>query len=79
MPMLSAITLRGFITAHAALDTLEMEHHAPVYLVQVIQNYIMNSETEAPPYIHTTVLHSTLSLHNSLSAIIRAAFSPSRY
>ena len=30
MPMLSAITLRGFITAHAALDTLEMEHHASV-------------------------------------------------
>ena len=28
--MLSAITLRGFITAHAALDTLEMEHHATV-------------------------------------------------
>ena len=30
MPMLSAITLRGLITAHAALDTLEMEHHASV-------------------------------------------------
>ena len=31
MRMLSAITLRGLITAHAALDTLEMEHHASVY------------------------------------------------
>ena len=30
MPMLSVITLRDRITAHAALDTLEMEHHAPV-------------------------------------------------
>ena len=30
MPMLSAVTLRGLITAHAALDTLEMEHHASV-------------------------------------------------
>ena len=30
MPMLSAITLRGLITAHVALDTLEMEHHASV-------------------------------------------------
>ena len=30
MSMLSAITLRGLITAHAALDTLEMEHHASV-------------------------------------------------
>ena len=79
MPMLSVITLVDLLTASAVQDTLEMEHHAPVNLVQVIQNYIMNSETEAPPYIHTTVLHSTLSLHNSLSAIIRAAFSPSRY
>ena len=31
MPMLSAVTLRDLITAHAALDTLEMEHHAEVY------------------------------------------------
>ena len=30
MPMLSAITLRDRITAHVALDTLEMEHCAPV-------------------------------------------------
>ena len=29
--MLSAVTLRDLITAHAALDTLEMEHHAEVY------------------------------------------------
>ena len=28
--MLSVITLMDRITAHAALDTLEMEHHAPV-------------------------------------------------
>ena len=32
MPMPSAITLRGLITAHAALDTLEMEHHAMVII-----------------------------------------------
>ena len=31
MPMLSAVTLRDLITAHAAQDTLEMEHHAEVY------------------------------------------------
>ena len=30
MPMLSVITLRDLTTAHAALDILEMEHHAPV-------------------------------------------------
>ena len=28
--MLSVITLMDLITAHAALDTLEMEHHAVV-------------------------------------------------
>ena len=28
--MLSVITLMVLITAHAALDTLEMEHHAVV-------------------------------------------------
>ena len=28
--MLSAITLMDHITAHKALDTLEMEHHASV-------------------------------------------------
>ena len=33
-PMLSVITLRDPLTVHAALDTLEMEHHAPVNLVQ---------------------------------------------
>ena len=30
MPMPSAITLRDLIVVHAALDTLEMEHHAMV-------------------------------------------------
>ena len=35
MPMLSVVTLRDLITAHAALDTLEMEHHAPVYILFV--------------------------------------------
>ena len=30
MSMLSVITLMDRITAHAALDTLEMEHHVPV-------------------------------------------------
>ena len=30
MSILSVITLMDRITAHAALDTLEMEHHAPV-------------------------------------------------
>ena len=33
MPMLSVITLRDLIIAHAAPDTLEMEHHAPVYIL----------------------------------------------
>ena len=32
MPMLSAITLRDLITAHAALDILEMEHRAMVII-----------------------------------------------
>ena len=32
IPMLSAVTLRDLITAHAALDTLEMEHHAMVII-----------------------------------------------
>ena len=30
MSMLSAITLRDPLTAHAALDTLEIKHHAKV-------------------------------------------------
>ena len=30
--MLSVVTLRDLITAHAALGTLEMEHHAAVYI-----------------------------------------------
>ena len=33
--MLSVVTLRDLIIAHAALDTLEMEHHAPVYILFV--------------------------------------------
>ena len=32
MPMLSVATPRDLITAHAALDTLEMEHHVAVYI-----------------------------------------------
>ena len=32
MPMLSAITLRDLITAHAALDILEVEHRAMVII-----------------------------------------------
>ena len=32
MSMLSVITLRDLITAHVALDTLEMEHHAMVII-----------------------------------------------
>ena len=32
MPMLSVIILRDPIIAHAALDTLEIEHDAPVYI-----------------------------------------------
>ena len=32
MSKLSVITLRDPLIAHAALDTLEMEHHAPVYI-----------------------------------------------
>ena len=31
--MLSVVTLRVLITAHAALDTMEMEHHAMVNLI----------------------------------------------
>ena len=34
--MLSVVTLRVLITAHAALDTMEMEHHAPVNHVIII-------------------------------------------
>ena len=30
--MLSVITLRDPVIAHAALDTLEIEHDAPVYI-----------------------------------------------
>ena len=32
MPMPSAITLRDLLTAHVALDTLEMEHRAMVII-----------------------------------------------
>ena len=31
--MLSVVTLRVLTTAHAALDTLEMEHYALVYIL----------------------------------------------
>ena len=34
--MLSVVTLRVLITAHAALDTMEMEHHATVNLITII-------------------------------------------
>ena len=34
--MLSVVTLRVLITAHAALDTMEMEHHAPVNHIIII-------------------------------------------
>ena len=34
--MLSVITLKDLIAAHAALDTLEMEHHATV----IFQNFL---------------------------------------
>ena len=34
--MLSAVTLKVLITAHAALDTMEMEHHAPVNHIIII-------------------------------------------
>ena len=47
MPMLSVITLRDLITAHAALDTLEMEHRAPVNRhVFYLLYHNMRSETE---------------------------------
>ena len=47
MPMLSVITLRDPLIAHAALDTLEMEHHAPVnHHVQYALKLYMRSETE---------------------------------
>ena len=35
-PTLSVVTLRALITAHAALDTMEMEHHATVNLISII-------------------------------------------
>ena len=48
MPMLSVITRRDLLIAHAALDTLEMEHHAPVnHNVQHAFKLYMRSETEA--------------------------------
>ena len=48
MPLLSVITLRDPLIAHAALDTLEMEHHAPVnHHVQYALKLYMRSETEA--------------------------------
>ena len=34
--MLSVVTLRVLITAHAALDTMEMEHHVPVNHIIII-------------------------------------------
>ena len=34
--MLSVVTLRVLIPAHAALDTMEMEHHAPVNHIIII-------------------------------------------
>ena len=34
--MLSVVTLRVPITAHAALDTMEMEDHAPVNHIIII-------------------------------------------
>ena len=47
MPLLPVITLRDPLIAHAALDTLEMEHHAPVnHHVQYASKLYMRSETE---------------------------------
>ena len=49
MPLLSVITLRDPLIAHAALDTyaLEMEHHAPVnHHGQYALKLYMRSETE---------------------------------
>ena len=43
--MLSVVTLRALITAHAALDTLEMEHHAAVYILFV---YYYNKSLQSP-------------------------------
>ena len=40
MPMPSAITLRDLIVVHAALDTLEMEHHAMVIIKDTYQIYL---------------------------------------
>ena len=34
--MLSVVTVRVLIPAHAALDTMEMEHHAPVNHIIII-------------------------------------------
>ena len=43
--MLSVVTLRALITAHVALDTLEMEHHAAVYILFV---YYYNKSLQSP-------------------------------
>ena len=49
--MLSAITLMDHITAHAALDSLEMEQHAPVcHYDQYLLNYIKRSEAPCKRY-----------------------------
>ena len=46
--MLSVITLRDPLIAHAVLDTLEMEHHAAVnHHVQYALKLYVRSETEA--------------------------------
>ena len=45
--MLSAVTLRDLITAHAALDTLEMGHHAEVYTSFV---YYYKKKANKVPY-----------------------------
>ena len=53
--MLSVATLRDLITARAALDTLEMEHHAAVYISLFIILKKANKFRDARLDIHARV------------------------
>ena len=52
MSKLSVITLKDRLIAHAAPDTLEMEHHAPV-----INHHVQNSKNHNYNVVKTAVPH----------------------
>ena len=54
--MLSVVTLRVLITAHAALDTMEMEHHAPVNHIIIIITIIIITLLLFYYYYYLTVI-----------------------